>query len=60
MTLRVFNIRGQLIEILVNDQQNQGKYTYQWDAQPYSTGIYFFQLLINGKSLEMKKGIFLK
>lgn len=42
--LSVFNIKGQLVEILVNDDYESGIYELEWNPKNISTGIYFLQL----------------
>ena len=47
--LQIFNIRGQLVNTLVDDVQNAGRYTVEWhgidtNLNPVSSGIYFYRL----------------
>ncbi|NQT26708.1 T9SS type A sorting domain-containing protein [candidate division KSB1 bacterium] len=47
--LTVFNIKGQLVEQLVNATQNAGIYTVQWggireSGESYPSGLYFYEL----------------
>ena len=42
--LNVYNILGQLITTLVNDELNAGKYNYQFDAKNLASGIYIYRL----------------
>jgi subtilisin family serine protease len=47
--LNIFNVRGQLVKTLVNQDQPAGTYTIQWDGrdeqgQTATSGIYFYQL----------------
>jgi hypothetical protein len=58
--LQVYNIKGQLVETLVNEKQTANQYELNWDASQYGTGIYFYKLSINGKVHEVKKCIMLK
>ena len=44
VTLSVYNLTGQLIEILVTDQQNAGSYTLVWDAARLPSGMYFLRM----------------
>ncbi|MCP4632518.1 MAG: T9SS type A sorting domain-containing protein [candidate division Zixibacteria bacterium] len=51
VTLNIYNISGGLIEILLDDYIDAGIYTVRWDATDYSSGIYFYKLTINNKTL---------
>ncbi len=42
--LQVFNLKGQLIETLVNQHQDAGQYSVAWNAVNQSSGIYFYKL----------------
>ena len=49
VTLEIFNIRGQLIQVLVNQNMNEGLHTVEWDGkntkgQSVSSGTYFYRL----------------
>lgn len=62
--LSVFNSLGQKIQTLKNEYINAGKYFTVWYGRdfmknPVSSGIYFYRLTINNKSL-IKKMILLK
>jgi len=43
-TLKVYNILGQEVETLVDEELSQGRYVAEWDASMYSSGIYFYKL----------------
>jgi hypothetical protein len=58
--LSVYNVSGQLIESLVKDRKDSGEYFVFWDAANLSSGVYFYQLCINGKIAETKKAILIK
>jgi hypothetical protein len=42
--LKVYNLKGQLIENLVNQTQAAGQHSVSWNAVNQSSGIYFYQL----------------
>jgi beta-glucosidase len=44
VSLHIYNINGQKLETLVRDELNAGKHRYQWIADKYPSGIYFYQL----------------
>jgi len=57
--LEIFNMVGQKIVTLVNEWQEPGRYSIDWDASQYSTGIYFYRLLADDYS-SVKRCIFVK
>ncbi|MFC1569442.1 lamin tail domain-containing protein [bacterium] len=57
--LRVVDVTGRMIEVLVSDRQSAGSYQVIWDASRYSTGVYFYQLTA-GEYKEIRKMILLK
>ena len=54
VSLSVFNIKGQLIENLVNDMKKPGLYSVQFEANQFSSGIYFYQLKSNNTIITKK------
>ena len=40
----LYNIRGQKVATLVNEEKAPGYYTYRWDARSLSSGIYFYRM----------------
>ena len=59
VSLEVFNIMGQLIETLVNDQMEAGYHEVYWNASAYSSGVYFYRIKA-GAFFETKKMMLLK
>lgn len=57
--LKIFNVRGQLIEVLVDEFQETNEYTIQWDAFEYGSGVYFYRLQA-GQFFDVKKGLLIK
>ncbi len=47
VNLSIFNTNGQLVETLVNEYQNIGYHTVQWNAHDIHSGVYFFQIKID-------------
>lgn len=45
--LRIFDITGKIVETLVKEQRTAGKYNHTYDASKLTSGIYFYQLLVN-------------
>jgi hypothetical protein len=44
VTLRVFDVLGREVEILVNERQNAGKHSVQFNAFGLSSGMYFYKI----------------
>jgi len=40
----VFDITGREVDVLVNSQMDAGKYSYEWNASNYSSGVYFYRI----------------
>jgi len=54
VSLKVFNVLGQEVRSLVNEELNAGSYTYDFDASNLSSGIYFYTLSTNNFSVTKK------
>jgi len=57
--INIFNIKGQKLETLVNENQFEGEHKVIWDAEKYPAGIYLYQLQTNNLT-ESKKMTSLK
>lgn len=57
--LTVYNIKGQIVETLVNQTQNAGQYTVSWHAIDQPSGVYFYKIKA-GRYTDVKKCILLK
>jgi hypothetical protein len=47
VVLTIFNVLGQEIETLLDEQMRAGKHTVTWSAADHSTGIYFYMVKVN-------------
>jgi hypothetical protein len=50
VSVKIYNVAGQLVKTLVNEIKNRGSYKVQWDGRndsgdPVSTGVYFYKLV---------------
>lgn len=54
VTLRIFNILGQSVAMLVNEYQGPGEYQTMWNAENNNSGLYFCQLRAGKKSEVLK------
>ena len=57
--LTVFDILGKEVEVLVNEKQTPGAYSINWNADKYSSGVYFYKIE-SGSFTSVKKMILLK
>jgi hypothetical protein len=44
VTLSVFNTLGQLVATLVNESREPGNHEVQFDANGFSSGVYFYRI----------------
>jgi len=59
-TLKIFNILGQVVEVLVSQKLSSGNYKYTWDASDFSSGVYFFRLETDQRFVSINKLLLLK
>ncbi|RLG90483.1 MAG: hypothetical protein DRO16_02105 [Thermoprotei archaeon] len=53
-TLKILNIKGQLVKTLVNEYCSPGEYTVAWDGtdkknKPVASGVYYYRLQVNDR-----------
>ncbi|MCF7833586.1 MAG: T9SS type A sorting domain-containing protein, partial [Candidatus Marinimicrobia bacterium] len=58
--LNIYNIRGQLIQTLIDCNMISGNYRYKFNAADLSTGVYICQLKQNGRLLSTHKLLLVK
>ncbi len=63
--LSIYNLKGQKIRGLLKNQITAGKHSIYWNGNDesgklLSSGIYFYKLSVNDRSLEVKKCLMLK
>ena len=44
VTLKIFNILGEEVTILVSNRLSAGSYSYEWDASNLASGVYLYRL----------------
>jgi photosystem II stability/assembly factor-like uncharacterized protein len=44
VTLKVFNVLGQVVSVLMDEQQSAGYKSVEWYASNYTSGLYFYKL----------------
>lgn len=59
VNLSVYNLLGEKITTLINDQLNTGSYSVTFDASNFASGVYFYRLSF-GNNIVTRKMMFLK
>jgi hypothetical protein len=59
VTLKVYNILGEEVAVLVSERLAAGRYKYEWDASRLASGIYLYQLEAAG-FVETKKMVLVR
>ncbi len=59
VTVRVFDLFGRTVAILVNEKLSAGKYSTNWNAAEFASGAYYYQIQA-GHFVETKKMFLLK
>jgi flagellar hook assembly protein FlgD len=57
--LKIYDVLGQEVETLVNEEQNVGRYQVQFDGSRLASGVYFYRL-VAGNHVVTKKMLLLK
>ena len=59
ISLSIFDMRGRLVDELVNDVHAQGQYSVTWNADAYSSGVYMVKL-VAGNTMQTQKIMLVK
>jgi hypothetical protein len=60
VSITVFDLLGRKVETLMDEKLNTGRYNVKWDGSAYPAGVYFYNMIINGKLVETKKMLLIK
>ena len=60
VSITIYNLLGQVVTKLVNENMVPGSYKTNYNASNISSGVYFYTLSIDGANIDTKKMIFLK
>lgn len=58
--ISIYNSNGQFVKNLVNRKQNRGNYGITFDGSMLNSGIYYYQLKINGIIKDSRRMLYLK
>jgi hypothetical protein len=50
VTVRVYNVAGQLVRRMVDDYQTAGRHEVRFDAEDLASGVYLYQMQFDGKA----------
>jgi hypothetical protein len=59
VTLKLYDILGRVVDLLINKELKAGTYTFDFDASRLSSGIYFYELRA-GSFVETRKMVLMK
>lgn len=59
-SIKIYNLKGQIVSALVNRFQKQGNFTITWDGKDINgnetpSGIYIYRLIVNGRFIDSGK-----
>ena len=57
--IHIYNINGQLVQILVNEYQKAGLYSVNWNSAEFASGIYLYQI-VAGDFQQVRKCMVIK
>lgn len=60
VNLRVFDVKGRLVQTLVDSFQSPNSYQQQWNAQGLAPGLYFYRLTVDGVNAGTGRMVLLK
>ncbi|MDZ4711469.1 MAG: PQQ-binding-like beta-propeller repeat protein [bacterium] len=55
VTIKVFDIMGKEIAVLVDQKQTAGKHSVRFEGSNYSSGVYFYSLMVDGILIRTKE-----
>ena len=59
VSVKVFNMNGQLVDVIANGQMSSGSYSFTWDGINASSGVYFIQTEV-GSEIQNQKIMLVK
>lgn len=55
VSVKIFDILGCEVAVLVNDRKQPGAYSVTWDAKDQPSGLYFVRLVVDYEIIDIKK-----
>jgi hypothetical protein len=59
VSLKIYDVMGSEVAVLVNEEKQPGEYQAQWDAREFASGIYIYRLRA-GEFVQTRKMVLLK
>ncbi len=47
VNIKIYDVNGREVSVLVNEVQNTGSYSVDWNAENFASGVYFYKLTIS-------------
>ncbi|MEO7356727.1 MAG: T9SS type A sorting domain-containing protein [Ignavibacteria bacterium] len=60
VSIKVYEISGREVAVLVNQIQNAGYYSVDFDGNNLSSGVYFYKLAVGGNIIDTKRMVLMK
>lgn len=65
VVIHVYDLEGRLVRLLENQSRGPGRYPARWDGRDangsrLATGVYFYQMSLDGVAVDMKKMVLLR
>lgn len=60
IAINIYNIKGKLVDTVFDMQQTPGQHSVVWNADRLSSGLYFYQIVVDDKPIATRKAIYLK
>ena len=58
--LCVYNMKGELVSTLSDTKMDKGNHKVSFSAKGFDSGIYFYDLSVNGRSAGVKRMLLIK
>jgi hypothetical protein len=59
VSMGIYDVRGRLVEELINDMREQGRYEITWNADQHSSGVYMIKMTA-GTAVKVQKIMLVK
>ena len=60
VTVKVFNLTGQLVDVITEGQMTKVAHTLTWNAESFASGVYFIKVVVDNKPATHRKIVLLK
>lgn len=60
VTIKIYDIAGKEVTTLLNEELKAGEYKTDWNATGFSSGVYFYSLIIEGNLIDTKRMVLIK